>query len=43
MAGRRHAMRLYHVRLLVSDMDVSIRFYRDTLGFQLKWGGAAIG
>jgi lactoylglutathione lyase len=36
-------MRLHHVRLLVDDIDASIRFYRDLLGFQLKWGEAAIG
>jgi lactoylglutathione lyase len=36
-------MRLHHIRLLVGDMDASIRFYRNTLGFQLTWGEAAIG
>lgn len=36
-------MRLHHVRLLVDDIDASIRFYRDLLGFQLQWGEAAIG
>jgi hypothetical protein len=25
--------------LAVSDMQVSIRFYRDLLGFKLDWGG----
>jgi catechol 2,3-dioxygenase-like lactoylglutathione lyase family enzyme len=39
----KNAQRLHHIRLLVGDMDASIRFYRDTLGFQLKWGEAAIG
>ncbi len=40
MAGEEDVMRLHHVRLLVSDLDASIRFYRDLLGFRLKWGEA---
>jgi lactoylglutathione lyase len=32
-------MRLTHVRLLVSDPDRSLRFYRDLLGFDLIMGG----
>jgi lactoylglutathione lyase len=36
-------MRLHHVRLLVSDVDAAIAFYRDVLGFELQWGEAAIG
>lgn len=32
-------MRLTHVRLLVSDHDACLRFYRDTLGFELIMGG----
>lgn len=32
-------MRLTHVRLLVSDHDACLRFYRDTLGFDLIMGG----
>lgn len=36
-------MRLHHVRLLVRDVGESIRFYRDVLGFDLKWGEAGIG
>jgi catechol 2,3-dioxygenase-like lactoylglutathione lyase family enzyme len=31
-------MRLTHVRLLVSDHDASLRFYRDTLGFEIILG-----
>jgi lactoylglutathione lyase len=36
-------VRLHHVRLLVRDVGVSIRFYRDILGFELKWGEEGIG
>jgi lactoylglutathione lyase len=36
-------LRLHHVRLLVSDVGASITFYRDVLGFDLKWGEASIG
>ena len=36
-------MQLHHVRLLVADMGASIGFYRDILGFHLKWGEEAIG
>ena len=43
IAGRRARDAATSLRLLVSDMDASIRFYRDILGFQLKWGEAAIG
>jgi lactoylglutathione lyase len=32
-------MRLTHVRLLVSDLDTCLRFYRDVLGFDLIMGG----
>ncbi|HEY0606351.1 MAG TPA: VOC family protein [Herpetosiphonaceae bacterium] len=32
-------MRLTHVRLLVSDHDACLRFYRDTLDFELIMGG----
>ena len=30
-------MRLTHVRLLVSDMGASFRFYKDTLGLPTSW------
>jgi lactoylglutathione lyase len=30
-------MRLTHVRLLVSDMSASFRFYRDVLGLPTTW------
>jgi catechol 2,3-dioxygenase-like lactoylglutathione lyase family enzyme len=36
-------MRLHHVRLLVWDVGESIRFYRDVLGLDLKWGEEGIG
>jgi catechol 2,3-dioxygenase-like lactoylglutathione lyase family enzyme len=32
-------MRLTHVRLLVSDPDTCLRFYREVLGFELIMGG----
>lgn len=32
-------MRLTHVRLLVSDHNACLRFYRDVLGFELIMGG----
>lgn len=31
-------MKLEYVRLLVSRFDDCFRFYRDVMGFQVKWG-----
>jgi lactoylglutathione lyase len=33
-------MKLSNVRLLVNDLNVSLAFYRDTLGFPVLLGGA---
>ncbi|NNG04680.1 MAG: VOC family protein [Inquilinus sp.] len=31
-------MKLYSIRLLVTDFDACFRFYRDTLGLEPVWG-----
>ena len=36
-------VRIGHVHLRVSDLDRSIAFYRDALGFTLKIDGRAFG
>jgi catechol 2,3-dioxygenase-like lactoylglutathione lyase family enzyme len=34
---------IHHTSFTVSEMERSIRFYRDILGLELKWDSAAIG
>jgi catechol 2,3-dioxygenase-like lactoylglutathione lyase family enzyme len=36
-------MKLTHVRLLVTDFDACVRFYRDVMGFQVAWGAEGAG
>ena len=36
-------MRLEHTNLTVSDLERSIAFYHDALGFDVRWRGQAVG
>ncbi len=36
-------MFLEHVNLTVTDLDASVAFYRELLGFEVRWRGQALG
>ena len=36
-------MRFTHTRLLVANFDACFRFYKDVMGFEVKWGGEGEG